>query len=556
MKLQKRFVSLLMVLTLCLSMLGINTPASVAAASTLASNVTSEDIVVLYDNDAHCAVDGYATMAAVKSQMLEKTNNVALVSNGDFLQGAVIGAISKGGNIVNIMNQVDYDVVTLGNHEFDYRVAPMRRLLKKLSADVVSCNFISNYTGKSVYQPYVLKTYGDKEVAFVGITTPESITKSTPTYFQNELGKYAYNFCADETGDALYDCVQSAVDAAVEAGADYVVALSHLGTEGVDERWSAQQVIANTYGIDVVLDGHSHSTIEGTTVTNEKGETVLLSSTGTKFENIGKLVINADGTMNTSLIAVADVKETDQAVADYIANVKKSYEAEVSRVVGTTTSALTTLDTTTNKRAVRTKETNLGDFCADALRTVMEADVAIMNGGGIRANIAAGDVTYNDLLSVFPWGNMACVTEATGQEIKDALEFGARNYPDENGGFLQVSGLQYTINSNIESSVEVDVDGMFTAVAGDYRVSDIKVLNSKTGEYEALDLDKTYAVAGINYTLKSCGDGFTMFADNNYIKDETEIDVDVLQQYITKFLNGTIGDDYANPSGQGRITVK
>lgn len=556
MKLQKRFVSLLMVLTLCLSMLGVNTPAAAASTSTLAENVTSEDIVILYDNDVHCSVDGYAKMAAVKSQMLEKTSNVAMVSNGDFLQGAVIGAISKGRNIVDIMNQVGYDVVTLGNHEFDYRVAPMRRLLKTLSADVVSCNFISNRTNESVYQPYVIKTYGEKKVAFVGITTPESITKSTPSYFKDELGKYAYSFCTDTTGEALYIRVQAAVDEALAAGADYIVALSHLGTEGVDERWSAQQVIANTYGIDVVLDGHSHSTIAGTTYSNEKGQDVLISSTGTKFEHIGKLIINANGTMNTSLIPVADVKETDQTVADYIATVKKSYEAEVSRVVGTTTVALTTLDTVTNKRAVRTKETNLGDFCADALRNVMGADVALMNGGGIRANIAAGDVTYNDLLSVFPWGNMACLAEATGQEIKDALEFGARNYPDENGGFLQVSGVQYTINSSVKSSVELDADGMFTKVAGDYRVSDIKVLNNETGVYEALDLNKTYKVAGINYTLKSAGDGFTMFTDNNYLKDETEIDVDVLQQYLTTYLNGTIGDTYSNPSGQGRIIIK
>lgn len=555
MKLQKRFLSLLMVFTLCLSMLGVHTTVN-AAAGTFAADVAADDIVILYDNDVHCAVDEYATMAALKTQMQSATNYVSVVSSGDFIQGAVIGAISKGKNIVNIMNQVGYDVVTLGNHEFDYQVGPMRRLLKSLSADVVSCNFMSTYTGKSVYQPYVIKQYGDTKVAFVGITTPESITKSTPKYFKNELGKYAYSFCSDETGDALYDCVQAAVDSATEAGADYVVALSHLGTEGVDERWSAQNVIANTTGIDVVLDGHSHSTIEGNYVANEAGEDVLISSTGTKFENIGKLVLHADGTIGTTLISVADAGVTDQAVEDYIASIKETYEAQVSKVVGTTTSDLTTLDTETGNRAVRTKETNLGDFCTDALRTVLGADVAIMNGGGIRANIAAGNVTYNDLLSVFPWGNMACLTEATGQEIKDALEFGSRNYPDENGGFLQVSGIKYTINSSIDSNVETDVDGMFTGVAGEYRVSDIMILNSETGNYEPIDLTKTYTLAGINYTLKSCGDGFTMFADNNYLKDETEVDVDVLQQYITNYLNGTIGDEYSNLSGQGRITIK
>lgn len=550
MKSWKRVLSCLAVFALCIGLVNTN------VLATANDVIQSNDIVILYDNDAHCAVDGYAAMAAVKSEMLTKTQNVAVVSSGDYIQGAVIGAISKGQNIVSIMNEVGYDVVTLGNHEFDYRVAPMRRLLKKLDSDVVSCNFMSNYTKQSVYKPYVMKSYGDQDVAFVGITTPESITKSTPKYFQNEMGQYAYAFCADETGEALYDCVQSAVDQAIEAGADYVIALSHLGTEGVEERWSAQNVIANTYGIDAVLDGHSHSVIESSYCPNEKGNEVLLSSTGTKYENIGQLLIDEDGSMTTQLIPVNTIKDVDPSVEAKIKTIKASYEKEISRVVGQTTVALTTLDPVTGKRAVRSNETNLGDFCTDALRTVMGGDVAIMNGGGIRANIAAGDITYNDLLSVYPWGNMACLTEATGQQIKDALEFGARSYPDECGGFLQVSGIHYTIDTSIASTVKTDADGMFIEVEGDYRVTEITVLNAATGKYEPIDLNKTYKLAGINYTLKNCGDGFTMFAANTYIKDESEIDVDVLQQYVTQTLGGIIPDTYATLTGEGRITIK
>lgn len=555
MKLQKRFISLFLVLSLCLTMLGIHTNVQ-AAVNTYTKDVTAEDIVVLYDNDVHCSVDGYATMAGLKSQMLTATNSVAVVSNGDFVQGAVIGAISKGQNVVDIMNQVGYDVVTLGNHEFDYSVPVMRRLMKRLTADVVSCNFISNNTQKSVYQPYVLKTYGDTKVAFVGISTPESITKSTPAYFMNELGKYAFNFCADETGEALYACVQNAIDAAKAAGANYVVGLSHLGTESVPEKWLAQTVIANTTGFDVLLDGHSHSVIANETVTDQSGKKVVLSSTGTKFQNIGKLVIHKNGTISTNLIHVKEADLAAQNVTDYIADVKKSYESIVNQKMGTTSVDLTTLNVETNKRAIRKDETNLGDFCADAIRTVMGGDVAIMNGGGIRANIAAGDITYSDLLSVFPFGNMGSLAEVTGQEIKDALEFGSRMYPEDCGGFLQVSGIKYTINSSVKPSIETDENGSFVAVTGDYRVSDIKILNSETGNYEPIDLTKTYKLAGINYTIKNGGDGFSMFMDNVYLKDETEIDVDVLQQYLAKYLNGTVGEQYANPEGEGRITIK
>ncbi|BCN32891.1 bifunctional metallophosphatase/5'-nucleotidase [Anaeromicropila herbilytica] len=521
-----------------------------------ANGVSKGDIVILYDNDVHCAVDGYASISSLKKDMKGKTKYVSVVSNGDFVQGATIGALSKGENIVKIMNKVGYDVVTLGNHEFDYQIKQLTALTKELKSKVVSCNFMNLKTNKPVYKGYTMKTYGDKKVAYVGITTPESITKSTPTYFQDKNGKYIYGFCSDTTGKALYQRVQKTVNEARKAGADYVVALAHLGTEGVESRWSSTSVIKNTTGIDVVLDGHSHSTIPEDFVDNKDGYQVVLSSTGTKFANIGELVIENDGDITTDLVPVKQYTKTDDTVKAYIDSIKEEYQAQISKVIGKTTVDLTTLDVTTNKRAVRSSETNLGDFCADALRNVLDADVAIMNGGGIRANIAKGDVTYNDLLSVFPWSNMGCVVEATGQQIKDALEMGARNYPEENGGFLQVSGMTYEINKSVPTSVKLDASGMFVSVGGQYRVQNVKVLNSKTGKYEDLDLAKTYKLAGINYTLKSCGDGYTMFKSNKILKDEVAVDNEILITYLTNNLKGVVGNEYANPAGQGRIVIK
>ena len=523
----------------------------VVSDAAVVSSVDKSDIVILYDNDVHCEVDGYVEMAAIKKEMQSQSNYVSLVSCGDFVQGGVIGSISKGEAVVKIMNNIGYDVVTLGNHEFDYAIPQLKSLMLDLDAKVVSSNFLKKSTGKPVFSSYTIKKYGKTKVAFVGVTTPETFTKSTPAYFQNSKGEFIYDFCGDATGKALYKRVQTAVNAARKNGADYVVALTHLGTESVTKRWSAQSLVKNTYGIDVVLDGHSHSTAESLKVKNKKGKSVTISSTGTKFANVGELVITKKGKITTKLISLGEDEETKS----YVEGIKDEYNKLLEEVIGKTEVDLTTLDADGN-RAVRNAETNLGDFCADAFRSVMDADIGMMNGGGIRANIAAGNLTYNNMLSVFPWSNYGCVIEATGQQIKDALEMGAKNYPEESGGFLQVSGLKYTIDASIPSSVVTNADtGMFEKVNGKYRVTDIQVWNAQKSAYEPIDLQSTYTVAGTNYTLRNNGDGYTMFDGCKVVKDNTMVDNDVLRVYLTDVLKGVVDAQYKDPAGQGRITI-
>ena len=523
----------------------------VVSDAAVVSSVDKSDIVILYDNDVHCEVDGYVEMAAIKKEMQSQSNYVSLVSCGDFVQGGVIGSISKGEAVVKIMNNIGYDVVTLGNHEFDYAIPQLKSLMLDLDAKVVSSNFLKKSTGKPVFSSYTIKKYGKTKVAFVGVTTPETFTKSTPAYFQNSKGEFIYDFCGDATGKALYKRVQTAVNAARKNGADYVVALTHLGTESVTKRWSAQSLVKNTYGIDVVLDGHSHSTVESLKVKNKKGKSVTISSTGTKFANVGELVITKKGKITTKLISLGEDEETKS----YVEGIKDEYNKLLEEVIGKTEVDLTTLDADGN-RAVRNAETNLGDFCADAFRSVMDADIGMMNGGGIRANIAAGNLTYNNMLSVFPWSNYGCVIEATGQQIKDALEMGAKNYPEESGGFLQVSGLKYTIDASVPSSVVTNTDtGMFEKVNGKYRVTDIQVWNAQKSAYEPIDLQSTYTVAGTNYTLRNNGDGYTMFDGCKVVKDNTMVDNDVLRVYLTDVLKGVVDEQYKDPAGQGRITI-
>lgn len=527
----------------------------------------ADDIVVLYTNDIHCTSDdgmSYAAIAGYKSEM-EATygaDNVTLVDNGDAIQGAVLGTLSDGEWIVDIMNEVGYDLAIPGNHEFDFGMDQFLDIAKNQAAyQYLSCNFLDK-DGNTVLDPYTIVSYGDTDIAYVGISTPETISKSTPAFFQDENGNYIYSFCQGENGQELYDRVQDTVDAARADGADYVVALAHLGEDLASRPWMSTEVIANTTGIDAVLDGHSHTVDAEQIVKNADGEDVVLSQTGTKAESIGQLTIDpATGEMSTQLVKLADVA-TDSpaytAAQTYIQGIQEKYQDVVAEVVATSDVTLTVSDPATGDRRVRSAETNMGDFCADAYREVMGADIGFVNGGGIRAYITPGDVTYGDLIAVHPFGNMICLAEVSGQQILDALEMGARVVGTaESGGFQQVSGLKYTVNTQIPSSVVLDDNGSFVEVSGARRVSDVMVENRETGAYEPIDPNATYTLAGHNYMLKQGGDGFTMFGEDNIklLLDETMVDNEVLIDYLTENLDGVIGEEYADPYGQGRITI-
>lgn len=606
-KRSSRLVSLLLTLAMVFSL---------TTGWSFTSLAADQDIVVLYTNDVHCGVDdniGYAGLALYKKEVQTTTPYVILADAGDAIQGAPIGTLSEGGDIVEIMNYVGYDFAIPGNHEFDYGMDRFLELSGKLNCGYYSSNFMDLRTGNRVFAPYKMFDFGGTKVAMVGATTPESFTKSTPTYFQDANGTYIYGFSEGDNGAQLYTQVQSAVDQARAEGAQYVILVGHLGEEGSTPAWTSDAVIANTTGIDACIDGHSHEVYDKY-VSNKNGEQVLLTQTGTKLAEIGKLTIRPDGTIvnekvtevpasasvgkaytvqkgdslsriakrelgsynrwaeiyNANLNVIRDPnllrtgmvltipgqsavnedgKAVDYAADQFIKAIQAQFDETLKTVIGHTEVELTVNDPSTGQRAVRSAETNLGDLAADAYRYVLGADIGVSNGGGIRASIAAGDITYNDALTVFPFGNMGCVAEATGQQIKDALEMSARNCPEENGGFLQVSGLTYTIDTTIPSSVTLDEKGNFTGVSGTYRVKDIMV-----GD-QPLDVNKTYTIASHNYMLKSGGDGLVMFMGCNILKDEVISDMDLLSQYIRENLGGNVGAEYADPAGQGRINI-
>lgn len=531
---------------------------------TVGAEEESKGIVILHTNDVHCGVyaDDYtmgaADLAAYKARLESEGYEVILADAGDFVQGGVIGTLSEGKYPLQIMNKLGYDLAVPGNHEYDYGMDTFFMLTENADFPYLSANFTDLETGEKPFDGYKIIETDEAKIGFVGITTPETPTSSRPTYFMNDKGEYVYGFCGGGDGSELYAAVQESVDGALADGADYIVVLGHMGDYVYDERWSSKTVIENVSGIDVFIDGHSHSVIENETVTDKDGKSVVLASTGTKLENIGAVTITDEGIVSELLSKDEFTLTTDENSAEYkaytemtdfIAGIDSEYAELATTVVAKTAVDLTINDPDTGERAVRNSETNMGDLCADAYRIKAGADIGFINGGGVRSDIAAGDITYGDIINVQPFGNSLCVVEVSGQQILDCLEKGAVYYPEESGGFMQVSGLTYEIHSYIPSSVKTDDDGNFISVDGEYRVKNVMVNG------EPLDLAKTYTLASHNYMLLSCGDGMTMFKDCNVVAREIMVDNQMLIEYITDNLGGTVGEEYSDPKGSGRITI-
>ncbi len=498
-----------------------------------------DTIVILYENDVHCAIEGYSKLAAMKNELSEAYANVGVVSCGDFVQGGTLGAVSKGEYIVNLMNKVGYDAISLGNHEFDYQLPRLAELNEMSNTKYISCNFAKIGEDKSYFEPYTIVSYGDVDIAYIGITTPETINSSNPSQFKNDSGEIIYTFNEAK----LYEIVQANIDAAEAAGADCVIALSHIGYAESGDWSDITDVIENTDGFDVVLDAHTHSVIEEKVIKDKSGNDVLLSSTGTKFEYIGKLTITKNG-FGTELVKAEAYTKTDAGIDAYITEINENYAQLGNRKIGESKVDLITHDKDGN-RLVRKGETNLGNLCSDALRIVTGADISFVNGGGLRAPMESGEVTFNDIYSVFPFNNQIVTAEITGQILLDMLEMGLMNYPDEDGSFPHMSGVTFSVNKSIPTSVKVDENGFFTKVDGAYRVYNVKVLDKESGTYKALDPDGKYVLAGFNYFLLDFGGGMSMFKDAKILDAEGTLDVEVLENYIVDHLDGVIGETYA-----------
>ena len=546
------------------------------------------DVTILYTNDVHTYIDNkspkptYAAIAALKKSIEDTGRDVLLVDAGDHIQGTAYGSMDDGATIIELMNEAGYDLATPGNHEFDYGMARAKAVIQEADFPYVSCNWVDLRTGFNVLPSVKFFFVGGRKIAFVGVTTPETFTKSTPAYFMNDAQtRYIYDILGGEDGQKLYDAVQKAIDKAEFWGADTIIGLGHLGVDPSSSPWTSEEVIAHTHGFTAFIDGHSHTVMANKQVTDASGKAVTLTQTGSYFKNIGKMTVGADGTITTELINTYE--GLDAAVAATASNWISAVDDMLGEEIAVGDTKFYINDPATGKRRIRSGETNLGDFVADGIYTYfneieeLHCDIAIMNGGGIRTDVEAGPWSFKTCKTVSPFGNVACLMSVTGQQIQDALEFGARfagAEGKENGGFLQVAGARYTIHPMIPNTVQTDDKNVWTGSAATPRVSNVEIYDKTTGTYKPLDPNATYALAGMNYTLRNLGDGFAMFDGATLIKDYVSEDYLVMSSYAAMFggvdanglphlasANSPLADypgyllNYEDPHGAGRIQM-
>ena len=539
--------------------------AAAVSGCTIAQPSTSDEckgIYILYTSDIHCGVDegfGLASIRQMRDTLEAQGYRTLLVDDGDQVQGEPLGMLTEGESIIELMNKLGYDVVIPGNHEFDYGMDRFFEFVQMADFPYISCNFTKD--GELVFDPYRIVEVGDVRIAFVGVTTPETLVKGTPRFFQNDEGEYIYGFKQDKTGEALYTAVQEAVDAARAEDVDFVYVMAHLGLEASAEPWTYADVIENTTGIDVFFDGHSHDT-DQIVMKDKDGKDVPRSACGTKLNCIGYSFISPDGEIeDTGIwswpndICAVELLGINNEITEAV-GVEKAELAEITEeVVAKSAVELTiydpeAVDSSGNPiRIIRCAETNLGDFCADVIREATGANVGVMNSGGIRTNIKKGDITYGDILAVYPYGNELCRLEVTGQTLLDALEWGSCEAPEEKGAFLQVSGLSYTVDTSIPSGCEENDEGLCTGISGKRRVRDVQVAG------EDIDPDATYTLGGTHYTLLERGGGYSFFDDCTVEQQSITVDNQAMIDYIVNVLGGEIGAEYADPYGEGRITI-
>lgn len=546
------------------------------------------DVTILYTNDVHTYIDKqspkltYAAIADLKQSYQNAGKDVLLVDAGDHVQGTAYGSMDEGASIIKLMNAAGYDVATPGNHEFDYGMDRAKAIMKEADFPYLSCNWVDLRTGLRVLPSVKVFVRGGRRIAFVGVTTPETFTKSTPAYFMDKAQrKYIYDIQGGEDGKKLYDAVQKAIDKA-KLLADVVIGLGHLGVDPSSSPWTSEEVIAHTSGFDAFIDGHSHTVMENKQVQDASGKAVTLTQTGSYFANVGEMTIAADGTITTKLIPTHE--GMDAGIAAMQTGWVNTVDDMLGEKIAVGDSDFYVSDPATGKRRIRSAETNLGDFVADGIYAYfnevekLHCDLAIMNGGGIRADVPAGDWTFKTCKQVSPFGNVACLMSVTGKQIQDALEFAARFAGEggkENGGFLQVAGATYEIHTDIPNTVQTDEKNVWVGSAtGTPRVQNVKIYDKASGSYLPLDPGATYALAGMNYTLRNLGDGFAMFDGAELIKDYVSEDYLVMATYAMTFdgadaaglphlssANSPLAAypgyllNYEQPYGAGRITI-
>lgn len=515
----------------------------VIALSVAPGDLTGK-LVILHTNDTHgsdVAVDGESIGTAGVAQLVKDYEaagaQVLLISAGDTIQGAPLVNLSKGVTAIDFMNLAQYDMMVPGNHEFDYEYEQLLTLKDQADFPMISANILDKATGDAAFDENIIFDTVVGKVGVFGLTTPETLTKANP----ENVASLAF-----PEGEAMYEIAQAQVDELMAAGCDFIVCVAHLGIDAGSEPNTSTDVIANVTGIDLVIDGHSHSEIDG-----DETATTILASSGSNLENVGVVIMSDDAIDASFLISASDYNDVDPTIDAAIDAKNAQVDEQLSAKFAVTEVILD------GNRApgVRTQETNLGDFASDAVlwaanKAVGEGtvDVAISNGGGIRATVAIGDITMKDMKTVFPFGNTISTLELTGAQLLEILEAATQSAPESLGAFPQVAGVTFTLNTSVPyAKGEQYPDSTYYAPANPgSRITDVMV-----GD-EALDLTATYTISTNNF-LAAGGDTYAIFKEvtsfNTYVALE-----DALVNYTTEVLGGVVSEaTYGQP--QGRINI-
>ena len=528
----------------------------------------SDDIIIIHTNDVHCAVDeniGYDGLMLYKKELEKKYKNVITVDVGDHIQGGTLGTLSKGLDIIDLMNEIKYDVAILGNHEFDYGLEQLEICSKKLNCGYISSNYCYRKNKTSIYEPYKIIEKDDKKIAFIGVTTPQTLSKSYLHNIVDENKTMVFDFLTEREGQELYETIQGYINEVREKGANYVIILAHLGNEGdALEKYTSNGLLSHINGVDAILDGHSHRNYSVTSK-DKDGKDVYVVQTGTKLNYIGAIKISTDGSITSKLISeVPEPEDKEEAmkitrgdkerwVDAYMRNVIEekieSHSEQLNEVIGYTDfDLIINMDKSADskKQISRSEESTLCDLVADSIRDIGKGDICMVNAGTIRTDLFKGNITYKNILDVLPFSTDIVIKKVLGQDILDALEYGMRCLPEKTSTFPQVSGINFKVNIGINSSVEVDEFEMFVRVAGERRVYDVYVGNEK------LDLKKNYTLSFDKY-ISDGGDGFSMFTKYEEISVTSKVDNEAFKIYIKDVLKGKIPDIYRQK--QGRINI-
>ncbi len=539
----------------------LNNTNSTTSTDVTQKNFLEHDLKLIVTSDIHAGVDQNLTLARIvemRKEFEKEGNYTLLIDDGDILQGGLLSSESEGEDLIDIINAAGYDILTPGNHDFDYGMDRFFSNTNKLNVPYISCNFTKN--DKTIFDPYVIKEFDGVKFAFVGISTPETLTTSNPEFFQDENDNFIYGFMQGNDGQTLYNRVQEVVDTVRSEGAAYVIAVAHIGNKEMSKPYRYTDIISNIHGIDLFLDGHSHDT-DQVTMKDKNGQNVFRMGLGTKLNCVGVVTFTTSGKIEHDLIKYEPPKEGktqikyDNEVSKLIDERLKIIGDKMSRVIGTTDFNLAIYDPEAKDsqgvpiRIVRRMETNLGDLIADAYKEKTGADCAMVNGGGVRVEIPKGDIKIVDIKNVQPFNNALCLMEVTGQQILDALEWGCSACPGENGAFPQVSGMTFELDTSITNPCKKDENGMCAGIEGERRVKNLKINGTQ------VDPEKKYKFTTLSYIASEHGDGHTAFDESKILKDNIGTDYLIVVEYIEKTLGGKIPAKYSNPYGEDRIIV-